>query len=344
MKNTPRIRWGILGCARIAERALIPAIRAARNGDLQGIAARDPTRAREWAGRYGFRTSYRNYAALLADPEIDAVYNPLPNHLHAPWTIAAAMAGKHVLCEKPLALNADEVRSIARAAARHGVLVLEAFMYRFHPQFVKALDIIREGRIGEVRLVRSSFTFAFIGDDGNYRWNPRMGGGSLYDVGCYPVNAARTILDREPISVFARADLQPRRRVDLTAALLLEFPGRRFAFCDSGFAAPFQSRVEVVGSEGRLTLNRAFSARHHDVAVEIEKGDERTSIPIPADDQYRLMVEHFGDAVLRGRLLRYGLDDALGQARVLDAAFASIKTGRPVPVGLGRGRKGAALA
>jgi predicted dehydrogenase len=324
MAKNRKVRWGILGCARIAERALIPAIRSARNGELFGIASRDASRAAAWAEKHGFQKSYGNYAALLADPEVDAVYIPLPNHLHAPWTIATARAGKHVLCEKPLALNAAEVRAMAGAAEKHGVALLEAFMYRFHPQFTKALALIRAGRIGEVRLVRSAFTFLNVGHDENYRWNPQMGGGALYDVGCYPVNAARTILEAEPVSVFARAGLDPRRRVDITTALLLEFPGRRFALCDAGFAAPFQSRLEVVGTEGRLTLSRAFSAKHFDVVIEVIRGDKVRSIRVPATDHYRIMVEHFGDAALKGRPLRYGIADSLGQARVLDAAFASM--------------------
>ena len=332
MKTAAKVRWGILGCARIAERALIPAIRAARNGELVGIAARDPVRAREWAGRHGFKKAYRDYPALLADPEVEAVYNPLPNHLHAPWTTTAARAGKHVLCEKPLAINAAEVQAIAREAERAGVLVLEAFMYRFHPQFVKALEVIRSGRLGRVQVVRSSFTFAYLGDEGNFRWNRRFGGGSLYDVGCYPVSAARTVFEAEPISVFARAVRRLRRGVDLAAALLLEFPGDRFALCDSGFAGPFQSRLEAAGPEGRLVLNRAFSPKHYDVEVEVLEGDARSAFPIPATDHFRLMVEHFGEAVLKGRPLRYGLEEALGQARTLDAAFASMKTGLPAKV------------
>lgn len=329
MKAPAKLRWGVLGCARIAERAVIPAIRASRNGVLAGIAARDPLRARDWAGRHGFKKAYRDYASLLADPEIDAVYIPLPNHLHAPWTAAAALAGKHVLCEKPLALNALEVQAMARAARRGGVLVLEAFMYRFHPQFVKALEVIRSGRLGRIHLVRSSFTFAYLGDEGNFRWSPRLGGGSLYDVGCYPVSAARTVFEAEPTSVFARAVRHPRRRVDVAAALVLEFPGDRFALCDSGFAGPFQSRLEVAGPEGRLILNRAFSPKHFDVEVEILAGDKRSTLPIPAADHFRFMVEHFGDAVLKGHPLRYGLDEAFGQAKALDAAFASMKTGLP---------------
>ena len=327
-----KVRWGILGCARIAERALIPAIVAARNADLVGIAARDESRARTWAAKYGFKKAYRDYASLLADPDIDAVYNPLPNHLHAPWTIAAAEAGKHVLCEKPLALDAREVRTMARAASRHGVFVMEAFMYRFHPQFEKALALIRAGRLGEIRLVRSAFTFSYVGDDDNYRWRPRMGGGALYDVGCYPINAARTVFGAEPVSVFTRASRHPKRRVDVTTAALLEFPGRRFALCDASFDAQFQSWLEVVGTAGRLSLPRAFSAKHHDVIIQILKEDRLKTVPVPATDQYRRMVEHFGDAVLRGRPLRYGTDDALGQARVLDAAFASLKPGAAAKV------------
>jgi D-xylose 1-dehydrogenase (NADP+, D-xylono-1,5-lactone-forming) len=176
---TRKVNWGILGCAGIAERALIPAIASSKNGRLYGIASRDPRRAADWAKRFGFEKAHGGYADLIADPAIDAVYNPLPNHLHAPWSIRAAQAGKNVLCEKPMALNAGEVREMAAAASASGVRLMEAFMYKFHPQIEKLLGLIGGGEIGGVRTVHSSFTFLFKSGREDYRWSPEMGGGSL---------------------------------------------------------------------------------------------------------------------------------------------------------------------
>ena len=325
-----KITWGILGCAGIAERALIPAIHGAGNGLLLGIAARDPGRAREWACKFDIPKSYSNYQALLDDPDIDAVYIPLPNHLHREWTCRAARAGKHVLCEKPMALNSGEVREMKEAAAKAGVLLMEAFMYRFHPQMEKTLALVRSGAVGEIRSVRSTFTFSFEGNPANYRWQPEMGGGALYDVGCYPVSAARLVFGAEPASVFARARFHPRCKVDMTTALLLEFPGGRFASLDCGFDSQFQSSLEVAGSCGRISLARAFSAKLSDMEIRVVTGDKTRAIPVPSTNQYTRMVEHFGVCILRKRPLRYSPEDALANMKVIDAAFRSIRTGRPV--------------
>ncbi len=327
---TRPVNWGILGCAGIAERALIPAIAGSKNGRLYGIASRDPQRAADWAKRFGFKKAYGGYADLIADPSIDAVYNPLPNHLHAPWSIRAAQAGKHVLCEKPMALNAGEVREMAAAASASGVLLMEAFMYKFHPQIEKLLDVIGGGEIGVVRTVHSSFTFLFKTGRQDYRWSPEMGGGSLYDVGCYTTSAARLVFGDEPVSVFARARLDPDSGVDVAAHALLEFPGGRFAHCDSGFDAQFQSRLLVTGDRGAIALDRAFSAKQHDAEMKIVRGDEAETVRIPASNMFIRMVEHFGEAVLEGRPLRYPAADAQRNMRVIDACFGSMKSGKPV--------------
>ena len=324
------LTWGILGCARIAERALIPAIREARNARLLGIAARDESRAREWAEKYAFRKSYRDYGALLEDPDIDAVYIPLPNHLHAEWTIRAALAGKHVLCEKPLALNEGEVREMFRTANGTGVLLMEAFMYRFHPQFERTMELLKNGEIGDIRSFRSAFTFIYSGDEANYRWNKAQGGGALYDVGCYPLNAARTVFGAEPISVSALSRIHPKSGIDLGTSLLLEFQADKHALLDCAFDTQFQSSLEISGSDGRIALGRAFSAKHFDVEIQVFRGNEGQRIPIPATNHYTRMVEHFGDAARGIHPLRYGEKDALGNVRTTDAAFESIKTGRRV--------------
>jgi len=324
------VSWGILGCAGIAERALIPAIRGSSNGTLAGIASRDPRKAKSWATRFGIPKAYGDYAALLGDPGIDAVYIPLPNHLHCEWSVRAARAGKHVLCEKPMAMNASEARKMAGAASGAGVLLMEAFMYRFHPRMERALRLIAAGAVGEVRSVRSAFTFVFAAGDDDYRWRPEFGGGALYDIGCYPVSAARLVFGAEPISVFARSRLHPKHGVDVETELLLEFPGERFASLCGGFESQFRSHLEVSGSRGYLTLERAFSAKHFDTEIRLVNGEKTRAVPVPANDQYARTVEHFGAGILRGRPLRYGPSDAVANMKIIDAAFRSARTGRLV--------------
>lgn len=327
-----KVNWGILGCAGIAEKAFIPAVLESRNGVLAGIAARDEARAKAWAGRFGFLKSHRTYQELVEDPAIDAIYNPLPNDLHAEWSIRAIRAGKHVLCEKPMAMNAPEVRAMIAAAESGGVLLMEGFMYKFHPQVEKTLALIRQGRIGEVRAVHSSFTFQFERDGANYRWFPAMGGGAFFDVGCYTLSIARLVFGAEPVSAFAAARIDPATGVDMTTVALLEFPGGRFAQCDSSFESHFQSRLLAVGSEGTLTLDRAFSAKDFDTAIEIVKGDRTEVVRIPRANMFTLMAEHFGDAALEKTPLRYPAGDALDNMHVIDACFESLRTGRPVEI------------
>jgi xylose dehydrogenase (NAD/NADP) len=323
--SVKKLRWGILGCARIAERAIIPAMREAKGVELAGIAARDPARAEDWVRKYGFRRAYPDYAALVEDHWIDAVYVPLPNHLHAEWSIRAARAGKHVLCEKPLAMNEAEVQRMFAAAEAAGVVLMEAFMHRFHPQFERACDLVQSGAAGEILAVRSTFTFMNTNDASDYRWDPAAGGGALYDLGCYPISAARTVLGREPESVFARARLHPAKAVDLATSMLLTFPGGAFALLDCAFDVHFQSSLEIAGSEGRISLGRAFSAKRLDVEIHVQHGNDLEIIAVPAADAYTRMIEHFGEAVRGDAPLRYGRDDASGNARAIDAAFASAK-------------------
>jgi predicted dehydrogenase len=326
MTAVRKINWGILGCAGIAERAFIPAVRQSRNGALAAIASRDEARAADWARRFGFLRFHRTYQELVDDPAIDAVYNPLPNDLHAEWSIRALHAGKHVLCEKPMALNAPEARAMIQAAEMAGVLLMEGFMYKFHPQIGKTLELIRAGTIGDPRSVHSSFTFRFERDRSNYRWSPAQGGGALYDVGCYTTSIARLVLGVEPLSAFAAARIDPETGVDMTTAALLEFPGGRFGQCESSFETHFQSRLLVVGTDGTLRLERAFSAKDFDVAVEIVRGDAVEAVPIRKADMFTLMVEHFGAAVLGEVPLRYDASDAWNNMRTIDACFESIRT------------------
>ena len=322
-----KINWGVLGCAGIAERAFIPAVLKSRNGVLAAIASRDESRAADCARRFGFLRAHRTYQELVDDPSVDAVYNPLPNDLHAEWSIRAMRAGKHVLCEKPMALDAPEARAMIQAADASGVLLMEGFMYKFHPQIGKTLELIGAGAIGEPRSVHSSFTFRFERDGSNYRWSPAQGGGALYDVGCYTISIARLVLGAEPIAVSAAAHIDPATGVDMTTAVLLEFPGARFAQCEASFESHFQSRLLVVGTDGLLRLERAFSAKDFDVAVEIVRGDAVEAVPVRKAGMFVLMIEHFGEAVLGEAPLRFPASDAWNNMRAIDACFESIRTG-----------------
>jgi D-xylose 1-dehydrogenase (NADP+, D-xylono-1,5-lactone-forming) len=325
-----KVGWGILGCAGIAEKAFIPAVNASRNGFLAAIASRDEAKARAWGVRYDIHAVLRTYQDIVEDPTVDAIYIPLPNNLHAEWAIRALKAGKHVLCEKPLGMTAAEVEAMIAAAEANRVLLLEGFMYKFHPQIAKTLEIVGQGRLGEVRAVHSAFTFQFERDGANYRWTPAMGGGALYDVGCYTVSIARLVFGAEPVSAFAAARFDPATGIDMTTAAVLEFPGGRFAHCESSFEEHFQSRLLAVGTEGTLQLDRAFSAKGFDVALAIVRGDLREAVRIRKADMFRLMAEHFADAVLGREPLRVPAADALGNARALDACFESIRTGRTI--------------
>ena len=327
-----KVNWGILGCAGIAEKAFIPAVLKSRNGTLAGIASRDEARAQDWAHRFGILKAHKTYQELVDDPAIDAVYNPLPNDLHAEWSIRAIRAGKHVLCEKPMAMNAAEVRAMIQAADSHGVLLMEGFMYKFHPQIAKMLEVILTGSVGEVRSVHSSFTFQFERGRSDYRWSPSQGGGALYDVGCYTISIARLVLSAEPVSAFAAARMDPATGIDMTASALLEFPGGRFAHCEASFESQFQSRLLVVGSDGALSLDRAFSAKDFDVAIDIVRGGARESTPLPKADMFLLMIEHFGEAVLGRTPLRFPASDAWHNMRAIDACFESIRTGERVAI------------
>jgi xylose dehydrogenase (NAD/NADP) len=325
-----KVRWGILGCAGIAERSFIPAARRTDNAVLGSIASRDPARAGDWARRFGFAKTHRTYQDLVDDPAVDAVYNPLPNDLHAEWSIRALRAGKHVLCEKPMAMNAPEVRAMIQAAETHGVLLMEGFMYKFHPQIAKTLDLVREGAVGPLRSIHSSFTFHFERDGADYRWFPGHGGGALYDVGCYAISVARLVFGAEPSAVAAAARIDTATGVDMTTAVLLEFPGGRFALCDASFESHFQSRLLAVGLKATLRLDRAFSAKDFDVAVEIVRGDAVERLPIRKANMFALMIEHFGEAVLGRAALRYPATDAWHNMRVIDACFESLRTGARV--------------
>ncbi|MDI6849555.1 MAG: Gfo/Idh/MocA family oxidoreductase [Candidatus Saccharicenans sp.] len=322
---TEKIRWGILGCAAIAEHTFIPAIKKASGVELLAIASRDIKKAKDWAARSGIKKAYSSYQELLADPEIDAIYNPLPNHLHHPLSLAALRAGKHVLCEKPLALTAVEVREMFAEAEKNNRLLMEGFMYRFHPRLKRALELIDSGAIGEPLVVRGAFNFIFDRDLSNYRWNPAYGGGALYDVGCYPINAARLIFKSEPTRIEATTRCDQNTGIDLTVSLLLTFPGNRQALLTCSFELEFQSRLEISGRFGRIFLDRAFSAKHFETEIQLTRNQKTEIFHFPPADQFQLMIEHFGEAIRKQVNPLLDFQDSYGNALVIDKVLSLIR-------------------
>jgi D-xylose 1-dehydrogenase (NADP+, D-xylono-1,5-lactone-forming) len=321
------VAWGVLGVANIALRAVIPAIQRATNGRLVAIASREPARAEEAARRLGVPHAHGSYEALLDDPEVQAVYVPLPNALHHRWTLACAAAKKHVLCEKPLALTAGECEEMAAACRRGGVALMEAFMYRFHPRTERIASLVSEGTLGDPRVVRAAFTFTASAPETNIRFRPDLGGGALYDVGCYTVNVSRMILG-EPEEVFAVGSVGVSG-VDEQVGGVLRFRGGHVALIDCGLTLPRRQEYEIAGTEGSLTVPAAFLPGTADAEIHIVRGAERQVVTVPGIDQYQRMVEHFGDVVLGKTGQRLSPEDATANVRVLEALRASLRSGRP---------------
>lgn len=331
-----KVVWGVLSTARIGLEQVLPAMRQSPLIDLRAIASRSPEAARDAAGRLGIAQVHDSYEALLADPEIEAVYNPLPNHLHVPWTLKAAAAGKHVLCEKPIALTADEAASLREAAGR--VHIEEAFMVRHHPQWQRVRALVQDGRIGTPRAVQVFFSY-FNDDPSNIRNQPALGGGALYDIGCYAVVGSRHVFGAEPRRAVALVDRDPALGVDRTTSGLLDFgQGRQLSFTCSTQACPFQ-RVQVVGTTGRIEVQIPFNAiSGGEMRILVDRGGALdgsgiTVETMPAVDQYRLQGEAFSRRVRGEAAPSWGLDDAIMQMRVIDALFRSERSGAWEPVG-----------
>jgi predicted dehydrogenase len=326
-----KVVWGILSTAKIGTVKVIPAMQKSPWIEVRAIASRSEAAARDAAGALGIPRAYGSYEALLADPEIEAVYNPLPNHLHVPLTLQAAAAGKHVLCEKPIALTAEEGSKLRGAAGK--VHVMEAFMVRFHPQWLRVRELVRGGKIGELRAVQVFFSY-FNDDPGNIRNQADIGGGALYDIGCYGIVSGRFLFEAEPRQVVALVDRDPAMRTDRTTSALVDFGGgRQLSFTVSTQCVPYQ-RVQVCGTRGRIEIQIPFNAPQGE-ATRIFTDDgsalDGASIAtevLPPCDQYTLESEAFSRAV-RGEIpLPYGVDDALMNMRIIDALFRSEQSGR----------------
>ncbi|MGA2489523.1 MAG: Gfo/Idh/MocA family oxidoreductase [Anaerolineales bacterium] len=325
---TQTLRWGLLSTARI-NNALIPPLKFSKRNRLVAVASRSQEKAEAYAREKKIKHAYGSYEALLADPEIDVIYNPLPNHIHAEWTIKAVEAGKHVLCEKPLALSMDEVDAITATAGKHGRIVTEAFAYRFHPQMLKVKEIVDSGKLGKVKLVHGSFTFVMTKED-DIRWDPEMGGGSLWDIGCYPLSFTRTVLGVEPLEVFGWQVTSPTG-IDETFVAQLRFPGDIYTQVDCSFKIPHHEFMEVIGDEGTLNIPQPFNtgARKN---LYLTRATKTSTVVVKGPDPYAAEVEGLTDAILLGKPPVVSLADSRLNTAVILALLESAKSGKPVPL------------
>ncbi|KKK38058.1 oxidoreductase [Mesobacillus campisalis] len=326
-----KVRWGILSTAKIAQKELIPAILRAENAEVAAIAS-GSGKAAEAARSFNIPKAYESYEELLQDPDIDAVYIPLPNSLHKKWTIEAANHGKHVLCEKPASLTAAETKEMADFCDEKNVKFMEAFMYQFHPQHDRVREIIQSGEIGEVKHMRASFSFYLGQREGSIKTDPEKGGGSLYDVGCYGIHAIRNVLQSEPSEVDVKAEIDPDYGVDLSAFGYMKMQNGVHAYFDSSFDMAHRAEYEVIGTKGQIKVPRAFRPDHFEggeglLIIQSESGTREEKI---YGDIYKLEVEHISQVIVEGGKPSYTAENAILNMRVIEACYESMKSGKTI--------------
>jgi predicted dehydrogenase len=324
---TKKVRWGVLSTANIGVKKVIPAMQQGQLCRVAAIASRDLAKATAIAAQLNIPTVYGSFEELLADPNIDAIYNPLPNQLHVPWAIRAAEAGKHVLCEKPLAMNRTEAESLLEVRARTRVLIGEAFMIRSHPQWLRTRALIDQGRIGQLRSVSALFSY-FNNDPANIRNIPETGGGALYDIGCYCIHSARYAFGQEPTRVCGLIDRDPQLGTDRLTSALLDFPAGHAIFTCSTQLVPFQ-RVHFYGTKGRIEIEIPYNAPpDRPTRIIIDDGSDLFGSGIstetfPIVDQYTLQGDAFSRAILENIPVPVSLEEGIANMAVIDAIFAS---------------------
>ena len=322
-----KVSWGILSTAKIGVEKVIPAMQKGRSCTVTALASRDEAKARAVARKLRVPKAYGSYEALLADPEIEAVYIPLPNHLHVDWSIKALEAGKHVLCEKPIGLDVVDAQRLLDAARRHPRLkVMEAFMYRHHPQWVKVRELVREGRIGQLRSIQSFFSYYNV-DPANIRSKPEMGGGGLMDIGCYCISLSRFLFDAEPQRVFGIVEYDPTLKVDRLASGLLDFGVGTGTFTCSTQLTPYQ-RVNAFGTEGRVEIEIPFNAPpKKPCRMWHQRGSDVSEIRLRRCDQYTIQGDLFSEAVRNDTPVPTPLEDAVANMKVIEAVVAAGRSG-----------------
>ncbi len=329
-----RVRWGVLSTARIAVQTMIPAIKQAKNAEIIAIGSQN-RKVSDVAATFAIPNVYHSYEEVLDDPEVDAVYIPLPNSLHKEWVIKAANKGKHILCEKPIALNAAETKEMIEHCQSKQVLLMEAFMYQFHPQHQVVKEIIASGEIGKPKMMRANFTFLIEDRSNDYRLDPALGGGSLYDIGCYCIHSIRNILKCEPNRVYVHSPVDPEFAVDMSAAAIVEMNNGMLATFDCSFDLVRRERYEIVGTHGTIQVPRSYNLPvYFDgegiVIVEKESGEPR--VEKVQGDEYTLEIEHFSQCVLDGSQPMYAGDSILQNMKVIEACYESIKSGKWIEI------------
>jgi predicted dehydrogenase len=327
-----KVKWGVLSTASIGVRKVLPGMQLGQWSEIVAIASRDGKKAEDIARKLRIPKAYWSYEELLADPEIEAVYNPLPNHLHVPWSIKAAEAGKHVLCEKPIGLNVAEAKALLSARDRTGVKIGEAFMVRTHPQWLRTRELIRSGRIGELRSIIGAFSY-FNRDAANIRNVLDWGGGGIYDIGCYPITTSRFIFDEEPSRVIGLVERDPEFSIDRLASVILDFPTGQSIFTCSTQLVPYQ-RMQFLGTKGRIEIEIPFNAPNDrpcrifvDDGRDVHGGGVSTET-FPTCDQYTIQGDVFSRAIRGDGEVPVSIEDAIRNLAVIEGIFRSAETGR----------------
>ncbi|QDU07165.1 Gfo/Idh/MocA family protein [Gimesia aquarii] len=322
-----KIRWGILSTAKIGTLQVIPAMQKGNFSEVTAIASRNLAQAKQVASQLGIARAYGSYEELLEDPDIDVIYNPLPNHMHVPWSIKAIQAGKHVLCEKPIGLSSEEGQTLLDCAQKHSELkVMEAFMYRHHPQWQLVQKIVQEGKIGTLRTIQSFFSY-FNDDPQNIRNQSELGGGGLMDIGCYPISLSRFIFDEEPNRAFGIAEYDSTLNIDRLTSATLEFPNGSSTFTCSTQLNPYQ-RVHIHGTEGRVEIEIPFNAPiDRPCKVWLQTGTEINEIELEVCNQYTIQGDLFSQAVLNNTSIPTPLEDAVSNMKVIEAVVESNRLG-----------------
>jgi predicted dehydrogenase len=326
-----KVKWGVLGVASIAVRKVIPGMQQGELSEVVAIASRDPAKARGAAQKFGIPKAYGSYAALLADPEIEAIYNPLPNQLHVPWSIKALEAGKHVLCEKPISLNVAEAETLLAARDRAKRKCGEAFMVRTHPQWLRVRELVRSGRIGELRSMIAGFSY-FDREISSIHNNPEGGGGALLDIGCYPVNTSRFIFGQEPTRVIGLVERDPEMKIDRLTSAILDYPcGQTIFTCSTQLV--YHQSMEIFGTRGRIEFEIPYSAPlDRPTNIYIDEGGPRGSRvsveTIPTCNQYTIQGDRFSKAIREDTEVPVPLEDSIKNMAVLDAVFRSGASGQ----------------
>jgi predicted dehydrogenase len=323
------LRWGILSTAAIASNHMVPALHASAAHEVVAVGSRNLATAESWSAEHDCGVAHGSYEALLADPNVEAIYNPLPNHLHVDWSIAALEAGKHVLCEKPLGLDTADAQRLVTASGKHPDLVaMEGFMYRFHPQWIAIRDLVQDGRIGDVRTIQTFFSY-YNDDPATVRNHADIGGGALLDIGCYPISQARFLFGVEPLRVHSMIERDPRFGTDRLTSATLDFGlGRTATFTVSTQLTSHQ-RAQIVGEAGRIEVEVPVNAlREEATGVTVADAEGTEQLLFGPADQYGLQADAFAAAVRSGGPAPTPLADALANMAVVDAIFASAQSER----------------